>query len=67
MGEWGPVISALLALILALLSLQWKDQRNFAKQISEEVKAKKDKVECKEDRDDCPCVTIWRSSCSKSS
>jgi hypothetical protein len=57
---WGPIISALLTLILALFGLQWQDQRRFNKQILDELKGKKDKTECEKDQHDCPCVPIWQ-------
>jgi hypothetical protein len=54
MGEWGPVISALCALILALLGLQWKDQRDMHKQLKGELDKKVNREECKSWRDLCP-------------
>lgn len=57
--EWGSVISSLLALIFGLLGLQWKEQRSFNAKISDEVKSKLDKEDCKESRDGCSRGPSW--------
>lgn len=59
MGEYGPIISALLALILALLSFQWKDDRSFKKQITEELKSKVDQTACDKQIANCNRGPTW--------
>ena len=57
----GSLMSALLALVLAVLGLQWRDQRAMINKLSEKLDCKIDRYECKERRGNCTKGPAWDS------
>lgn len=58
---WPPVISALLGLILALLALQWKDQRGFNERVSQKLEKVVLKEDCVQNQETCPHGPGWKT------